>query len=43
MANMIIPMITRFKLNTCEPYMIRYPIPSFDTRNSPIITPTIVI
>lgn len=34
-----IPVITRFKLNTCDPYIIKYPNPSLDTRNSPIITP----
>ena len=37
--SMNIPLITRLKLNTCEPYNIRYPIPFFDTKNSPIITP----
>ena len=39
MHTKIIPVITRFKLNICDPYMIRYPIPDFDTKNSPIITP----
>ena len=34
-----IPVITRFKLNTCEPYIIKYPIPSLDTNNSPMIIP----
>ena len=34
-----IPAITRFKLNTCVPYIIRYPIPALDVRNSPDITP----
>ena len=33
------PLITRFKLNTCEPYIIKYPIPSLLTSNSPMITP----
>ena len=36
---MKIDVITRFKLNTCEPYVIRYPKPCFDTKSSPIITP----
>lgn len=27
-------------LNTCEPYIIRYPSPLLAARNSPIITPT---
>ena len=40
MARRIIPVITRFRLNICEPYIIKYPIPDFDTRNSPVITPT---
>ena len=35
----IIPVITRFRLNTCEPYIIKYPIPFLDTNSSPIITP----
>ena len=35
-----IPLITKLKLNTCDPYKIRYPMPFFDTRNSPIITPS---
>lgn len=35
----IIPVITKFKLNICEPYKIKYPIPFLDTKNSPIITP----
>lgn len=39
MASKMIPVITRFRLNTCEPYIIRYPTPAFDTRNSPMITP----
>ena len=33
------PVITKFKLNTCVPYIIKYPIPAFDVRNSPDITP----
>ena len=33
------PVITKFKLNICEPYSIKYPIPAFDVKNSPIITP----
>ena len=37
--NISIPVITRSKLNTCEPYIIKYPIPFLDTRNSPIIIP----
>ena len=36
---MKIDVITRFKLNTCEPYVIIYPKPCFDTKSSPIITP----
>ena len=39
MQSINIPLITRLKLNTWEPYSIRYPIPFFDTKNSPIITP----
>lgn len=35
----IIPLITRVRLNTCVPYRIRYPIPAWLTRNSPMITP----
>ncbi len=35
----IIPVMTKSKLKTCDPYMIRYPIPFLDTSNSPIITP----
>ena len=34
-----IPVITKLRLNTCEPYIIKYPIPYFETKNSPIITP----
>lgn len=34
-----IEVITKFRLNTCDPYVIRYPNPFFDTNNSPIITP----
>ncbi len=34
--------MTKFKLKTCEPYIIKYPIPSLETKNSPIITPIIV-
>ena len=30
-------------LNTCDPYIIKYPIPAFDTINSPTITPTQLI
>lgn len=33
------PLITKFKLNTCVPYIIKYPNPAFDTKNSPITTP----
>ena len=40
MARRIIPVITRLRLNICDPYIIKYPIPAFDTRNSPVITPT---
>ena len=35
LVNSIIPVMTRFKLNTCVPYIIRYPIPDLDVRNSP--------
>ena len=35
--------MTKVRLNTCDPYMIRYPIPSLETKNSPIITPIIDI
>ena len=38
-VNNIIPLITRFKLNTCVPYIIKYPIPALDVSNSPCITP----
>ena len=31
--------ITKLILNTCEPYIIKYPSPSLDTNSSPIITP----
>ena len=31
--------MTRFKLNTWDPYIIKQPIPSLETKNSPIITP----
>ena len=37
--SIIIPVITKLKLNTCDPYIIKYPTPSFDTKNSPIMTP----
>ena len=33
------PVITKFKLNICEPYSIKYPMPALDVKNSPIITP----
>src|SRR5699024_343117 len=33
-------LITRVKSNTWKPYMIKYPNPFFDTRNSPTMTPT---
>ena len=36
MHSNIIPVITKFKLNTCEPYIIKYPNPSFETSNSPM-------
>ena len=39
MQSINMPLITKLKLNTCEPYSIKYPIPFFDTKNSPIITP----
>lgn len=39
-AKTIIPVITKSKLNTCEPYIIKYPIPFFDTKKSPVIIPT---
>ena len=39
----ITPVITRLVLNTCDPYIIKYPSPFFDTRSSPMITPIIVI
>jgi len=39
-ARMITLVITRSSLNTCPPYIIRYPSPALDTRNSPTITPT---
>lgn len=35
----IIPVITKFKLNICDPYIIKYPIPCLETKNSPMITP----
>ena len=35
----IVPVMTKSRLNTWEPYIIKYPIPSFDTKNSPMITP----
>lgn len=31
--------IVRLILNTCEPYMIKYPKPLLDTNNSPMMTP----
>ena len=31
--------ITKSILNTCDPYIIKYPSPFFDTRSSPMITP----
>jgi hypothetical protein len=37
--NIIILVITKLILNICVPYNIKYPIPAFDVRNSPIITP----
>ena len=39
MHNTKIPVITKLRLNTWEPYIIKYPIPSLETRNSPIIIP----
>ena len=36
----IIPLITKLKLNTWDPYKIKYPIPFLETSNSPIIIPT---
>ena len=39
MHSIIMLVITMFKLNICEPYIIKYPSPFFDTRSSPIITP----
>ena len=35
----IIPDITKVRLKTCVPYIIKYPIPALLTKNSPIITP----
>lgn len=40
MARMKTPIITRSNLNTCPPYITRYPIPPRETKNSPTITPT---
>ena len=34
-----IPLITKSKSNTCDPYSIKYPIPDFEVKNSPVIVP----
>ena len=39
MPSMNIEVMTKFKLNTCDPYVIKYPRPFLDTKSSPIITP----
>lgn len=40
MANIITHVITKSSWNTWLPYTIKYPNPAFDTKNSPVITPT---
>lgn len=39
MPSINIDVITKLRLNICDPYVIRYPSPCFDTNSSPIITP----
>ena len=33
------PVMTKFRLKTCVPYSIKYPIPFLLTKNSPMMTP----